>query len=169
MILRFLTESSQNPVLRHEFNQNPEAVMDRYEIPESQQEILLEADREKIGLLLHQEIDRMRADYYAIIWPDNSPLVVGQADVRHGESGQPVEIKINARNVKAPVAVRFRKAHHDVAIDAAVLDVEVARGDFFTVRCQATFPEPGDYDVILANEEDFTEKFSTKASYFHAD
>lgn len=163
MILRFLAEASQSPRLRRELAQNPGAVMDRYEIPESQQEILLEADRRKLGRLLHEEIDRMMTDYNEVIWPGDCPMVIG-----HGQTGPSNDIRIMARNVKAPVGVRFQKGPLDSVVDATVLDVEALRGGFFSVVCRGTFPEPGDYDVIVANEANFDEKFSTKACYIHA-
>lgn len=166
MIFRFVADYSQRADLRREFAQNPQDVLDRYDIPEAERQHLLAGDRAQVARQLHAEIDDMLSgSYHAIIWPVYYPKIAGPSLQQAGPQGKPVEIAISALNLAPEVKVRFRQG--DLQAEAAILRIDHDRqAHTHTIHCQVVFPENGAWDLEVINLVEGEERSDSRKSYF---
>lgn len=164
MIFRFVADYSQRSELRREFARDPKGVLDRYEIPEAERQHLLAGDREQVAQQLHAEIDDMLCgSYHAIIWPVYYPKIVGPAAQQTGQNGKPVDIVVSVLNLAPEVKVRFHLGA--LQADATILQIEHdSETHIHTIRCQAVFPENGDWDVEVINLVEGEERSDSRKS-----
>lgn len=172
MIIRFVAEYSQNSNLRREFASDPQGVMDRYGIPESERQHLLTGDREQVARQLHAEIDDMLGGtYYAILWPVYYPNILSHSTQQTGFRGEPIEIDVAALNLAPNVKVRFHRGA--LRVDATILRIDRSpQSRVDTIHCQAVFPEEGAWDVEIINLVEGEERSDIRRSSctisFHA-
>lgn len=151
MIIRFVAEYSQSSNLRQEFASDPNAVLDRYDIPQTERQHLLTGDREQVSRQLHAEIDEMfGGKYYAVFWPVYYPNLLSCSMQQTGLRGEPIEIDIAALNLAPNVRVRFHRG--ELRVDATILQIDRSpQSRVDTIHGQAVFPEEGAWDVELIN------------------
>jgi hypothetical protein len=167
MIFRFVAEYSQRSDLRREFARDPNAVLDRYDIPSAERRHLLTGDREQVAHQLHAEIDDMLSGtYYAILWPVYYPNILGQSSQQAGQKSEPIEITISALNLASEVQVRFRLGA--LRVDATVLRIDHSpQSRIHHIHCQAVFPEAGAWDAEVINIVEGEERSDVRKSYFN--
>jgi hypothetical protein len=166
MIFRFVADYSQRSDLRREFAEDPNAVLDRYDIPEAERQHLLAGDRAQVARQLHAEIDNMLSgrDHQALIWPVYYPKVAGPSMQQAGPKGKPVEIAIPALNLTSEVRVRFHLG--EMQTEATILRIDHAlQAHIHTIHCQAVFPENGAWDLELINLVEGEERSDFRKSY----
>jgi len=165
MIFRFVAEYSQRSDLRREFADDPNSVLDRYDIPQAERQHLLAGDREQVARQLHAEIDDMfTGSYQAIIWPVYYPKVVGNCLQQAVRKGDPIEISIPALNLAPEVKVRFHLG--SLRVDATILQIDFSpQSRVHSIRCQAVFPENGAWDVEVINLVEGEERSDSRKSY----
>lgn len=165
MIFRFVADYSQSSDLRREFAKAPNDVLDRYDIPEAERQHLLAGDRTQVARQLHAEIDEMLSgSYHAAIWPMYYPKVVGPSTQQAGPHGKSVEVEIAALNLAPEVKVRFQLGA--LQTEATVLQiVHDSQTHIHTIRCQAVFPENGDWDVEVINLVEGEERSDSRKSF----
>ena len=166
MIFRFVADYSQRADLRREFAQDPQGVLDRYDIPETERQHLLAGDRAEVARQLHAEIDEMfSGSYHAVIWPIYYPKVAGPSMQQEVHNGKSVELAISALNLAPEVKVRFH--HGSLQVNATILRIEHnAQTHIHTIHCQAVFPQNGAWDLELINLVEGEERSDSRKSYF---
>ena len=165
MIFRFVADYSQSSDLRREFVENPQAVLDRYDIPEAERQHLLAGDRAQVARQLHAEIDDMFCgSYQAIIWPVYYPKITGPSAQHDGQMGKPAEIAIPVLNLAPEVRVRFHLG--DLRAEATILRIDYApQSRIHTVHCQVVFPEKGAWDLEVVNLVEGEERSDSRKDY----
>src|SRR6185436_3891379 len=165
MIFRFVAEYSQRSDLRREFARDPNEVLDRYGIPQTERQHLLAGDRAQVAQQLHAEIDEMFAEsYLPIIWPVYYPGIVGDSMQQAGCKGAPIEITISALNLAPAVKVRFHLGA--LAVDATILQIDHSpRTSVHSIHCQAVLPENGAWDVEVINLVEGEERSASRKSF----
>ncbi|HYU32644.1 MAG TPA: hypothetical protein VEW48_10820 [Thermoanaerobaculia bacterium] len=165
MIFRFVSDYSQRSALRREFADDPNSVLDRYDIAQAERQHLLAGDREQVARQLHAEIDEMFSGcYYAFLWPMYYPNVVGQSTQQAGRKGEAVEIAIPALNLAPQVKVRFYRGA--LKLDATILEIDHSpQSRVDTIHCQAVFPEDGSWDVEIINLVEGEERSDVRKNY----
>jgi hypothetical protein len=166
MIFRFVAEYSQRSNLRREFTEDPNGVLDRYDIPPAERQHLLAGDREQVARQLHTEIDEMLGGkYYAVLWPVYYPNILGQSTELASRKGESIEIAIPALNLAPQVKVRFHLGA--LQVDATILQIDHSpQSRIHTIHCQAVLPEEGAWDVEVINLVEGEERSDVRKSYF---
>ncbi len=166
MIFRFVADYSQRRDLRREFAENPNGVLDRYDIPEAERQHLLAGDRAQVAQQLHAEIDDMLSggEYQAVIWPVYYPKISGPSLQQPGQKDKPIRLAVTALNLAPEVKVRFRLG--DRQVDATILQIDHDRqAHIHTIHCQAVFPENGSWDVEVINLVEGEERSDSRKEY----
>ena len=165
MIFRFVADYSQHSDLRREFAEDPNTVLDRYDIPETERKHLLAGDRAQVARQLHAEIDEMLCgSYHAIIWPMYYPKIVGPARQQTGQNGKRIEIEISVLNLAPEVKVRFHLGA--LQTEATILRIDHdAQTHIHNIHCQAVFPENGAWDVEIINLVEGEERTDSRKGF----
>lgn len=166
MIFRFVADYSQRSDVRREFAQDPNGVLDRYDIPETERRHLLSGDRAQVARQLHAEIDEMLSgrDHQALIWPVYYPKIAGASPQQAGPKGKTVKIAISALNLTSEVKVRFHLG--EVQTEATILRIDHdLQAHIHTIHCQTVFPENGAWDLEVINLIDGEERCDVRKSY----
>jgi hypothetical protein len=166
MIFRFVADYSQRSELRREFAKDPNGVLDRYDIAETERQHLLAGDRAQVARQLHAEIDEIFSggEYQAILWPVYYPKISGPSMQQVGQNGKPTGFSVSALNLAPDVKVRFHLGA--LQVDGTVLRIDHdVQTRIHTIHGQAVFPENGAWDVEVINLVEGEERSDSRKSY----
>lgn len=155
-LILLVTDLYRDADLRASFRKNPQAVLDRYGIPPDVRAVLWRREREEIQSLLHREVNSMVDEmiHGSVIFMPYFGIQPEIFTVSPSKGGVNVAVPftLTGRYFDSKAKLSFSKpATAMVVATGVVVKLTDKDSSATTLTGSATFKQPGNYDVTVAN------------------